>query len=77
MASQMVLHQGAVEVSLEELQAVPTPPATSTHFPIPFHRTLDITLSNLRNAGFEPKRQRLALLRAERFFATIDDRISG
>ena len=59
-------------MSLEELQAVPTPAATATHFPIPFARTLDITLSNLRDAGFTPTKQRLALLRNERFFATID-----
>ena len=70
--SQLVLHRGAREVSLEELRAVPTPAATATHFPIPFGRVLDITLSNLRDAGFEPTRQRLALLRQERFFATID-----
>lgn len=68
----MVLHRGAREVSLDELMKVPTPEPTATHFPIPFHRTLDITLSNLRDAGFTPTRQKLAILREERFFATID-----
>lgn len=70
--SALVLHRGAREVTLEELKAVKTPPATSTHFPVPFDRTLDITLTNLRDAGFTPTKTRLALLREERFFATID-----
>jgi hypothetical protein len=70
--SPLVLHKGAREITLEELLRVPTPPATASHYPVPFHRTLDITVSGLRDAGFEPTRQKLALLREERFFAVID-----
>lgn len=73
MSSTLVLHKGARECTLEELQAIPPPtPLGPKHFPIPFHKTLDITLSNLREAGFTPTKQRLAILREERFFATID-----
>lgn len=70
--SSLVLHRGAREVTLEELRQVQTPQPTDSHFPIPFERVLDITLSNLRDAGFEPTRQRLALHKQTRFFATID-----
>lgn len=72
MGTTMVLHKGAREVTRVEVEAVPTPPCTDTHFPIPFGSVLDMTLSNLKAHGFEPTRQRLALHGENRFFATID-----
>lgn len=59
-------------MTLEEVRACSTPPATTSHFPIPFARTLEMTLDALRTAGFEPTRQRLALHGTNRFFAVID-----
>lgn len=71
-SSSLVLHRGARPVTLEEVRACPTPPATASHFPIPFARTLEIALDALRGAGFEPARQALALHGESRFFAVID-----
>lgn len=72
MSSSLVLHRGAREVTRSEVDSVETPPATDTHFPIPFSRVLDMTLENLQGHGFEPTRQRLALHGDAKFFATID-----
>lgn len=71
--STLVLHKGAREVSREELERVTTPPATKTHYPVPFHRFLDMTLESLRGASFHPTKQRFALSRNDmRFFCVID-----
>ena len=71
--STLILHKGAREVTREELERVPTPQATATHFPVPFSRFLDMTLDNLRAASFEPTRQRFALSRNDmRLFSVIE-----
>lgn len=72
MSSSLVLHRGAREVTRAEVEACETPAPTTTHFPIPFSRVLDMTLGNLQAHGFQPTRQRLALHGTTKFFATID-----
>ena len=57
MRSSLVLHRGAKEVTLEELKALPPPkPLGPQHVPIPFDRTLDITLyrDDLQTVGPRP-----------------------
>lgn len=73
MSGSLVLHRGAREVIAEDLNTVPTPPATATWFPIPHGQVLNTTLGTLAQAGFQVVRQRLALSRDDaRFFATLD-----
>ena len=72
-STSLILHKGAREVTLDELRRAPTPDATATHYPVPFARYLDMTIENLRNAGFEPTHQRYALSRGDmRFFSVIE-----
>jgi hypothetical protein len=69
----LVLHRGSREVSREELDTVPVPPATSTWFPVRHGLVLHTALDTLQKAGFAVERTRLALSRGDaRFFGTLD-----
>src|SRR5262249_26251743 len=71
--SRPTLHCGAREVTREELDAVPTPAATATWFPVP-HGTCVATVQRaLTESGFEVRQTRFGLSRGDaRMFATVD-----
>jgi hypothetical protein len=73
MSTTLILHHGAREVTRQELDAVTTPPATATWFPLSHGRVLDTAVQTLGAAGFEVTKTRLALARDQaRFFGTLD-----
>src|SRR5262245_51009749 len=73
MGSDLVLHCGAREVNLEELQAVETPPPTETWYPVSHEAAFQAVTETLSAVGFVIERQRLALSRGNaRFFGTLD-----
>src|SRR4051794_38032331 len=73
MGTNLMLHAGAREVSLEELNKVAAPAPTKTWFPIPHRDVLSSVLATLTGSGFSVEKQRLALSRGDaRFFGTLD-----
>ena len=73
MESRLTLHCGAREVTRDELDAVPTPAATATWYPVA-HGTCVATVQRaLTESGFEVRSARFGLSRGDaRLFATVD-----
>ncbi len=68
----LVLHRGAREVTLDELDAVPLPPSTSTYFPVSHGTVLNRVTETLTAAGFGIESMQLSLARdSARFFGTL------
>jgi hypothetical protein len=68
----LVLHRGAREVDVEELDRVPCPPATETWFPVKHSVVLDRVSETLTGAGFGIESMQLSLARDNaRFFGTL------
>src|SRR4051794_18708725 len=71
--SQLVLHRGARPVTLEELAAVPAPPAEGRWRPQPHFAVLTSVKETLGEFGYSVKTERLGLSRNDaRFFGTLD-----
>jgi hypothetical protein len=69
----LVLHTGARPVTLEELAAVKAPEPVGRWFPLAHHKVLARVKETLGEAGFEVKRESLALSRLDnRFFGVLD-----
>ena len=67
--STLILHRGAREVTREEFESLPVPPATKTWAPVSHSRVLDTAVATLREAGFTCVSTRLALsANGHRFF---------
>jgi hypothetical protein len=68
----LVLHRGAREVDIEELDRVPCPPSTETWFPVAHRTVLDRVCETLTGAGFGIEAMQLSLARDNaRFFGTL------
>ncbi len=68
----LVLHRGAREVDVEELDRVPCPPPTDTWFPVKHSVVLDRVCETLIGAGFGIEAMQLSLARDnQRFFGTL------
>lgn len=68
----LVLHRGAREVTIEEVQAVPTPAATHSWFPVPHVNVLEGIEGSLVDAGYAITNRRLALSsNNNQFFGTL------
>jgi hypothetical protein len=73
MGSNLVLHKGARRVGLEELLVVPAPPGEGRWYPLSHGAVLNRVKETLGEAGYEVKREDLALSRGNaRFFGTLD-----
>jgi hypothetical protein len=71
--SRLTLHCGAREVTREELDAVPTPAATATWFPVAHGTCVTTVQRALTESGFEVRKTRFGLSRGDaRMFATVD-----
>jgi hypothetical protein len=70
--SNLVLHRGAREVDIEELDKVPCPHPTDTWFPVKHSVVLDRVSQTLTGAGFGIEAMQLSLARDnQRFFGTL------
>ncbi len=70
--SNLVLHRGAREVDVEELDRIPCPPPTATWFPVKHSVVLDRVCATLTGAGFGIEAMQLSLARDNaRFFGTL------
>ena len=70
--SNLVLHRGAREVDVEELDRVSCPPPTETWFPIKHSVVLDRVCETMTGAGFGIEAMQLSLARDnQRFFGTF------
>lgn len=70
--SRLMLHRGAREVDIEELDRVPCPPPTNTWFPVRHSVVLDRVCDTLTGAGFNIDSMQLSLARDNhRFFGTL------
>lgn len=68
----LVLHRGAREVDVDELDRVPCPPPTDTWFPVKHSVVLDRVCQTLTGAGFGIEAMQLSLARDnQRFFGTL------
>lgn len=71
--SNMVLHRGARQVTLDELAAVPVPAPTKRWYPLGHAAVLGRVKQTLVEFGYEVRRESLALTRNDaRFFGTLD-----
>ncbi len=71
--SALVLHRGARQVSLDELNEVKAPEAVGRWFPLTHGAVLRRVKETLGEAGFEVKREALALSKLDaRFFGVLD-----
>ena len=71
--SRLTLHCGAREVTREQLDAVPTPAATATWFPVAHGTCVTTVQKALTESGFEVRKTRFGLSRGDaRMFATVD-----
>jgi hypothetical protein len=72
-ASQLIVHAGGRLASYDEVASVPTPAATRTHYPVPFHHLIDAARNALSGAGYVCCREQFALSAGDqRFFGTLD-----
>ena len=72
-SAKLVLHCGARECTREELDAVPTPAATETWFPVAHGTCVTTVQRALTGSGFEVRKTRFGLSRGDaRMFATVD-----
>lgn len=73
MATSLVTHCGAVQVSRQQLDVIDPPPATDTWFPLKHSFVLETVQQALGQAGFEVRHTKLAVTRnGSRFFGTLD-----
>lgn len=73
MATALVTHCGAMQVSREELDQFKAPEPTETWFPLAHSYVLDTVRESLSSAGFEVCGTKLAVTRGgSRFFGTLD-----
>ena len=71
--SDLMLHAGGKLCTLDELRAVPTPPAEGRWHPVGHAAVLDTVTTTLAGAGYAVKAQALAVARdGKRFFGTLD-----
>lgn len=76
----LLLHSGGDEVTFEDLQSIPTPPATSTWTPIPHAALLAAVRNEMTAAGLQIERESLAVSNAakgsfgDRFFGLLEMR---
>jgi hypothetical protein len=71
--STLLTASGTLDVSVEQLANIPTPPATATWFPVSHHQVFQSVVDTLTGAGFGIQQSRLTLARYDaRFFATLD-----
>jgi predicted DNA-binding transcriptional regulator AlpA len=49
----LMLHAGTKRIDYDDLRALPTPPATETHVPIPHHRVVDLAAYSLSYFGHQ------------------------
>lgn len=69
----LITHLGGRDVTLEELDGIPTPPSTETWFPIPHAQVLHAVEETLQGGGFLIQRRRLSIAKGgNRFFGTLD-----
>jgi hypothetical protein len=72
-SSALVLHCGARQVTLDELNAVKAPPAEGRWFPLSHGHVLGRVKETLAEAGYTIRREQLGLSRNDgRFFGTLD-----
>jgi hypothetical protein len=71
--TKLTLHVDAREVTLDELAAVPTPPPTTTWFPLGHATVIETVTRNLESVGLAVDRAKYGLSRGgARMFATLD-----
>lgn len=71
--SDLMLHTGGRLCTLDELQAIPTPPPEGRWHPVAHAQVLDTVTATLTGAGYAVKSQALAVARdGKRFFGTLD-----
>lgn len=73
--SNLLLHRGSHEVTRQDLQAVPTPPATRTWTPIPHLDLLETVRRELLASGLDIEEESLAL--SHSFSGSYGDRFFG
>jgi hypothetical protein len=61
MSSNLCLHSGGQNVTLEDVLAVTTPPSTETHYPIPHEYLIDNVVENLEGIGWTVKESQWGL----------------
>jgi hypothetical protein len=73
MSSNMILHRGAREATIDQIARVVTPAPTDTWYPIPHLAVLEAVEETLQATAFGVKSRRLALsANSQQFFATLD-----
>lgn len=71
--SQLMLHAGGQLCTVQELQAIPTPPPEGRWHPVSHARVLETVTGTLQGAGYEIRDRKLAVARdGQRFFGTLD-----
>jgi len=71
--SNLMLHKGARLVEIDELRTVKAPPAEGRWHPVSHGTVLTRVVETLAQAGYEVRKQSLALSRGDhRFFGTLD-----
>ena len=71
--SNLMVHQGARLVEIAELRAIKAPPAEGRWHPVSHGTVLTRVVETLAQAGYEVRKQSLALSRGDhRFFGTLD-----
>ena len=70
--AKLMLHCGAREVTREQLDLIPCPPAEGRWRPVPHGTVLTHATKALSDAGYEIEKMQLGLSRCDsRFFATL------
>jgi hypothetical protein len=73
MSSNMILHRGAREATLDEIARVVTPAPTDTWYPIPHLVVLEAVEETLQASAFGIQSRHLALsANSQQFFSTLD-----
>src|SRR4051794_38504576 len=73
MSSNIILHRGAREATIDQIARVVTPSPTDTWYPIPHLAVLEAVVETLQATAFGIQSRRLALsANSQQFFATLD-----
>src|SRR4051794_41164521 len=73
MSSNIILHRGAREATIDQIARVVTPSPTDTWYPIPHLAVLEAVEETLAATDFGVRSRRLALsANSQQFFATLD-----
>jgi hypothetical protein len=73
MSSNLMCHAGARQVTLGDLEQIPTPPPTDTWFPVGHAQVVHMVMGQLERAGYGISKMNLAVTNdAHRFFGTLD-----